>query len=152
MKRITLLSLLLVFMISSNVQALSWAFSFVVWNGKVYEVKHEEIIADSEIGKVIGKVKTKPNEMTGSYYGNTSNYYPRGTKYYEIKGTSTSAKIAVKEDHQWVKAVYVHKAPFHIMNVFSNIYYIFAVVIIALIVVVIVFLIKKSKTNKGLEN
>jgi hypothetical protein len=58
MRKITLLCLL----ISSSVQALSWAYPFVVWKGKVYEVKQEDIISDSEIGKKIGEVKTKPND------------------------------------------------------------------------------------------
>lgn len=115
MKRISLLLLLFIFMISSSVQALSWAYPFVVWKGKVYEVKHEEFIEDSEITKVIGEVKTKPNDMTGKYYGDASNYYPKGTKYYAIKRTSTSIAIAVKENNRWVKAGFVHKAPFHIM-------------------------------------
>ncbi|MGG0716228.1 hypothetical protein ABE096_01325 [Robertmurraya massiliosenegalensis] len=147
MKRIMLLSLLLIFMISSSVQALSWAISFVVWEGKVYEVKQEEIIENSEIGKIIGEVKTKPDDMTGDYYGDASNFYPIGTKYYEIKGTSTSTAIAVKEENQWVKAVYVHKAPFHIMNVISNFYFISAVIIIALIIVGVVL--RNNKLKKS---
>jgi hypothetical protein len=148
MKRIMLLSLLLIFMISSSVQALSWAYPFVVWKGKVYEVKQEEIVEESEIGKIIGEVKTKPNDMTGDYYGDASNYYPKGTKYYEIRGTSTSATIAVKEDNQWVKAFYVHKAPFHLMNIVSNIYFISAIVIIALIIIVVIFRNNKSKNQR----
>lgn len=138
MRRITVLSLLLIFMISSSVQALSWAYPFVVWKGKVYEVKQEETIVESEIGKIIGKVKTQPNDMTGSYYGNASNYYPKGTKYYEITGESTSTAIAVKDDNMWVKAVYVHKAPFHIMNVLSNFLFLSAIGIIALIIIGII--------------
>ncbi|MFJ6210985.1 hypothetical protein [Lysinibacillus sp. NPDC092081] len=146
MKRIPLLSVLLIFIISSSVQALSWAYPFVVWKGKVYEIKQDEFIEDSEIVKMIGEVKTKPNDMTGNYYGDASNYYPKGTKYYAIKGTSTSIAIAVKENNQWVKAVFVHKAPFHIMNVISNIYFISVVVIIALLVIgVLLFRTKKSK-------
>lgn len=148
MKRITLLSLLFIFMISSSVQALSWAYPFVVWNGKVYEVKQEELIKDNEIGKIVGEVKTKPNDMTGNYYGDASNYYPKGTKYYEIKGTSTSTAIAVKEDNHWVKAVYVHKAPFHIMNVISNFYFISAIVIVALIIVGVILRNNKSKNQR----
>lgn len=81
MKRITLLCLLFIFMISSPFQALSWAYPFVVWEGKVYEVKQEEMITDRVIGKTIGEVETKPDDMTGDYYGDASNYYPKGTKY-----------------------------------------------------------------------
>ncbi|WP_066399563.1 hypothetical protein [Neobacillus mesonae] len=148
MKRIVSLSLLLIFMISSSVQALSWAYPFVVWKGKVYEVKQEEIIQNSEIGKIIGEVKTQPNDMNGNYYGDASNFYSKGTKYYEIKGTSTSNAIAVKEENQWVKAVYVHKAPFHIMNVISNLYFLSAVIIIALIIVGVILRNNKSKNQQ----
>ena len=147
MKKITLLSLLLAFMISSSVQALSWAIIFVVWEGKVYEVKQEEIIENTEIGKIIGEVKTKPDDMTGDYYGDASNFYPIGTKYYEIKGISTSDAIAINENNQWVKAVYVHKAPFHIMNILTNPFFIFSIVIIALILIGVIFRSKKPKTE-----
>lgn len=133
MKKITLLSLLFLLMFSVSAHALSWAYPFVVWEGKVYEVKKDDILTDSEIGNVIGEVKTWPNEMTGDYYGNASNAYPKGTKYYEIKGTSTSFEIAVQEDDHWVKAIYVQKAPFHIMNIVSSSFFIAAIVIIALI-------------------
>lgn len=142
MKRITLLTPILILMFSSSAQALSWAYPFVVWKGKVYEVKQEELIEDHKIGEIIGEVKTKPNDITGKYYGDTSNYYPKGTKYYEIKGTATSTAIAIKEDNHWAKAVFIHKAPFHIMNVISNIYFI---VIVALIVIGVIFRSKKFK-------
>jgi len=145
MKRITVLSLLFMFIVSSAVQALEWAYAFVVWNGKVYEVKTEEIVEDSKIGKMIGEVKTQPDETTGEYFGDASNYYPIGTKYYEIKGVPTSTAIAVKEDNHWVKAVYVHRAPFHIVNLLSNVFFISTVIIIALIVTVIIFRTKKTK-------
>jgi hypothetical protein len=135
MRKITFLSLVLILMVSSSVHALSWAISFVVWNGKVYEVKQEEMIEKSEIGKIIGEVKTTPDDMTGEYYGDASNFYPKGTKYYVIKGISTSTAIAIKNDNQYIKAIYVHKAPFHIMNVITNIYFLSAVVIIVLLII-----------------
>jgi hypothetical protein len=134
MRKITLFALLFIFIISSSVQALSWAIPFVVWKGKVYEVKQEEIISDSEIGKKLGEVKTVPDDMTGKYHGDASNYYPIGTKYFEIIGISTSKAIAVKEESQLVKAVYVHKAPFHILNVFSNPIFLITIGLIVLII------------------
>ncbi len=145
MKKLTLLFTLFILLISSSVQALSWAYPFVVWKGKVYEVKREVIIEDSEIGKKIGEVRTKPDDMNGNYYGDASNYYLKGTEYYEIKGTSPSSEIAVKEENQWGKAVYVHKAPFHIMNIFSSTSSIILAAVIFLIVVGIKFRTKKSK-------
>lgn len=148
MKKVTFLSLLLVFMISSSIQALSWAITFVVWEGKVYEVTQEDIIEESEIGKIIGEVKTNPDDMTGDYYGDASNFYPIGTKYYEIKGISTSDAIAIKEENQWVKAVYVDKAPFHIMNILTNPIFIFSIAIITLILIGVIFRTKKSRNLK----
>lgn len=137
MKKVSVLLVLLIVMASSTVYALDWAYPFVVWDGKVYEVKVEEVIEENEIGKVIGKVKTKPNDMTGSYYGNASNSLPKGTKYYEIKGVPTTSAIAVRKDDRWIKAVYLHKAPFHILNIFSNFNFTSAVVITALVIIII---------------
>lgn len=134
MKKIILLSLLFSFLITSHVQALKWVYPFVVWDGKVYEVKQEEIINKSEIGKVIGEVKSMADDMTGEYYGDASNYYPKGTKYYEIKGTPTSTAIAVKEDSIWIKAIFAHKAPFHIMNIFSNNIFITTVIVVLFLI------------------
>jgi hypothetical protein len=146
MRKITFLSLVLILMISSSVHALSWAISFVVLKGNVYEVKQEEMIEESEIGKVIGEVKTTPDDMTGEYYGDASNFYPKGTKYYAIKGIPTSKAIAIKNDNQYLKAVYVHKAPFHIMNVLTNIYFLTAVGIVALLIIRARFRFKKTNS------
>lgn len=135
MKKISLLTLMLLFTFASSVQALSWAIIFVVWDGKVYEVKQDEIIDREKIGEEIGEVKTKPNEETGKYYGNASNYFPIGTKYYEIKDISTSDAIAIKENDQWIKAVYVHDAPFHYMNIMKNPLFIFSIVIVFIMII-----------------
>lgn len=158
MKRITILSLIFLFLISSSAQALDWAYPFLVWKGKVYKVEHvlngnvrevkQELILDKgEIGKIIGEVKRKANEYNGKYYGDASNRYPIGTKYYEIKGISTSTAIAIQENNKWVKAVYVGKASFNIMNVISNFYFISAVIIIALVIFGFIFRSKKSKNQ-----
>ncbi|WP_033542155.1 hypothetical protein [Planococcus sp. CAU13] len=130
MKKIFLLSLVLMFTCFASVQALSWAYGFVVWDGNVYEVKEEEFLQENEVGEVIGEVETQADDMTGNHYGNASNYYPLGTKYYEIAGTPASEAIAVEVDGQWLKAVYAHRAPFHIMNVFTNFWFISAIVLI----------------------
>lgn len=139
MKKVSLLTLVLVFIFASSVQALSWAIIFVVWDGKVYEVKQDETIDPGKIGKVIGGVETQPDEETGKYYGNASNYFPIGTKYYEIKGISTSDAIAIKENDQWIKAVYVHDAPFHIMNIIKNPLFIFSMVIVFIMLIGMTF-------------
>lgn len=119
-KHLMLTFLLSVVFLSSNVQALSWAYPFVVWDGSVYEVKQNEPLDDQNIGKEIGAVETKPDNMTGDHYGNASNFYEIGTPYAEIQGVSPTAAIAVKDMDVWVRAVYVHKAPFHPMNLVTN--------------------------------
>lgn len=134
MKKISFLAILLFLFIASPVQALSWAYPFVAWNGNVYEVKEEEILQESEVGEIIGEVKTQADDMTGNYYGDASNLYPIGTKYYEIAGTPTSEAIAVEVDGELLKAEYAHKVPFHIMNVFTSSYFIGAVVLIVLLI------------------
>lgn len=80
--------------------------------------------------------------MTGNYYGNASNYYLKGTHYYEIKETSTSIAIAVKEDRHYVKAFLFIKH-----NVITNFYFILAVVLF--VIGFILFRIKKSKEEAG---
>ena len=121
MKKKILLCFLLIFFTSFTVKALSWAIVFVVWNGNVYEVTEEEIL-ESEIGKDIGEVKRKANDMTGYYYGDASNFYPKGTKYFEIKDIGNETAIAVEiEKGQWLRAAYVHEAPFKLMDLFIKI-------------------------------
>ena len=136
MRRIMILTVLLAIMISSSVQALDWAISFVVWKGNVYEVKRDQVIDENEIGERIGRVKTQPNDRTGRYFGDASNAYPKGTPYYEIKEIPTSIAIAVKDGKQWVKAVYIHKAPFHILNFFYHSYFQFAALIMVDLLIV----------------
>ena len=42
--------------------------------------------------------------MEGTYSGNFSNTYPKGTKYYSIVGESTDEAIAVKNNGNYIKA------------------------------------------------
>lgn len=122
---------------TSSAQALSWAYPFVVWSGNVYEVTTEEV-KNSVISKRIGEVKTKPNDMTGDYYGNASNEYPKGTQYFSISGISTNTAIAVQvKKEKYMKAVFVHKSTTH-----WNPYYYFILFVVA--VVLFSFLGKKK--------
>ncbi|MHC8517413.1 hypothetical protein [Sporosarcina sp. ITBMC105] len=139
--------LLLMFFLASSAHALQWAYPFVVWNGDVYEVKLEEMIEESEIGKRLGEVETKPHEMTGDHYGNASNYFPIGTNYYEIKGISTSTAIAVENNEQWVEAVYAHKAPFHIKNILSNVFLIITVAAL-LMIGMVYYVYRKNRSTR----
>ena len=128
LKKITLIFLLMIFLATSTAQALSWAYPFVVWSGNVYKVTTEEV-KKNEVSKRIGEVKTKPNDMTGKYYGNASNEYPEGTQYFAISGISTDTAIAVEEKKEkYVKAVFVNKATSH-----WNPYYYFILFVVAIV-------------------
>ncbi|PYZ98750.1 hypothetical protein CR205_09300 [Alteribacter lacisalsi] len=112
-----ILSFLLALLLASPVHALSWAYDFVVWDGKVYEVTEEEL-APEEVAGQIGSVRTQANENTGSYYGNASNAYPRGTPYFSIDGVSEREAIVVQDDEsRLLVAEFRDSAPFHWMNV-----------------------------------
>ncbi|WP_205961724.1 hypothetical protein [Psychrobacillus vulpis] len=79
----------------------SWAYAFVVWDGYVYVITDEKV---NEVEKEIGHV-TKYSDIEGTYSGNFSNVYPKGTKYYSIVGVSTDAAIAVEDENgYYIKA------------------------------------------------
>ncbi|NOU70284.1 hypothetical protein GC098_02325 [Paenibacillus sp. LMG 31458] len=82
-----------------------WAYAFVVYDGNTYVIS-KELVGQSQIGSLIGKV-TKYSDREGTYSGNFSNRYPKGTEYYEIIGIKVHEAIAVKEkDGLFIKATY----------------------------------------------
>ncbi|MGE8205294.1 hypothetical protein ACQKP0_12070 [Heyndrickxia sp. NPDC080065] len=86
----------------SNKSSASWAYLFVVWDGFVYVVSDEFV---EEIDKEIGHV-TKYSDKEGTYSGNFSNTYKKGTKYYSIKGISTDKAIAIQDKNgKYKKAI-----------------------------------------------
>lgn len=140
MKKI-LIFFFLILLMTTSVHALSWAYPFVVWDGNVYEVSKEKV-SEEDIGRNIGKVKTKPNDMTGGYYGDASNAYPIGTNYFEIKGKPTSIVIAVEvKNNGWVKANYIRQAPFHWMDIITK-------MLPGLIILVIVLVFIRQRRNR----
>lgn len=78
-----------------------WNSAFVVWNGDMYEVSNEYV---EETDKEIGRV-TKYSEREGTYLGNFSNTYSKGTAFYSIKGINTDEAIAIEEDEKYRKAI-----------------------------------------------
>ncbi|MBM6617891.1 hypothetical protein JR050_09445 [Bacillus sp. RD4P76] len=105
----------------STVSALSWAYIFVVNDGRVYEVLEDSPVSAENIDKEIGEVKTRANDYNGRYYGNASNYYDKGTKYYKILDVPLKKAIAVEVNpDEFVKAEFVHDAPFHLYNLLFN--------------------------------
>jgi hypothetical protein len=82
-----------------------WAYAFVVYDGNTYIIS-ETRIEPKEIGKKIGEV-TKYSDNEGTYSGNFSNKFPKGTEYYEIKGVNINDAITVKESKKsFIKANY----------------------------------------------
>lgn len=86
--------------ISDNSSA-DWTSSFIVWDDYIYQVSNEYV---SDVGKEIGEV-TKYSDMEGTYSGNFSNVYQKGTKYYSIKDVSTDEAIAIEDKGKYRKAI-----------------------------------------------
>ena len=111
MRRLTFLTLFAL-SIAFPVSALSWAYTFVVFERNVYEVL-DTTIDENSLGDVIGEVETTVNDETGRYYGNASNGYPIGTAYREVVGEAVEDVIAVEDGSEWKRAEYRFRAPYH---------------------------------------
>ena len=111
MRRLIFL-ILLSLSIALPVSALSFAYTFVVFDRNAYEVLDTTIDQDA-LGDVIGEVETVVNDETGRYYGNASNGYPIGTVYREVDGESVEDVIAVEDGSEWRRAEYRFEAPYH---------------------------------------
>lgn len=103
------ISLLFSFLISSilyvGIVSADWANMFVVNDGNIYVIS-EEHLDSKQIGLKIGKV-TRYSDREGTYSGNFSNRYPKGTGYYEIIGVEKNKAIAIKDDKGlYIKATY----------------------------------------------
>ena len=96
---IGMLALTIVIVVGCSSSA-DWNSNFVVWDGYVYEMSNEYV---TEIEEEIGKV-TKYSDKEGTYSGNFSNMYRKGTKYYAIVGVNTDEAIAVEENGVYRKA------------------------------------------------
>jgi ATP-dependent Zn protease len=104
-----IISLFFVFIIGCifliSITYAKWAYAFVVYDGNTYIVS-ETHIETKEIDKKIGEV-TKYSDNEGTYSGNFSNKFPKGTEYFAIKGININDTIAVKESEKlFIKANY----------------------------------------------
>ena len=85
-----------------NNSSADWAFSYVVWNGYIYQLSDEYV---DDLGDEISEV-TKHSDTEGTYSGNFSNLYEKGTKYFAMQGISTEEAIAIEEeDGKYRKAI-----------------------------------------------
>jgi hypothetical protein len=115
-----------------------WANMFVVNDGRIYVIS-EEHVDPKQIGLRIGMV-SKYSDREGTYSGNFSNRYPKGTEYYEIIGVEINDAIAVKENEGlYIKAAYGGEYAGSRYNWVDFLPYVFA----ALLVLIIGNIIKK---------
>ncbi|MGE7919083.1 hypothetical protein ACQKM9_09045 [Viridibacillus sp. NPDC093762] len=148
--RCLMFTILLFFVLlsSSTVHAQILTYPFVVWDGKVYEVS-EVVLLDENIGNVIGEVNTKPNDSSGDYYGNASNTFEVGTKYYEISGVSMADAIAVEnEKGQFIQADYVQKATEQPMSMLQKGIVNASIIAILIIILGVRYGLKRTKTRE----
>ncbi|MCT4775676.1 MULTISPECIES: hypothetical protein [Exiguobacterium] len=122
MRRVIGLVLLLL-SVSLSAQALSWAYAFVVLDGRVYEVMDVAVL-EADLGEVVGEVKTMADDMDGSYYGDASNMYPIGTTYREVNGEAMEDVLAVEDESGWKRAEYRHDAPFSMRDHLDTVAYV----------------------------
>jgi hypothetical protein len=90
-----ILVVMILLSIPFNTAYAKWAYGFVVYNKNVYVITDKKVNTEL-IGAKLGQV-TKYSSHEGTYSGNFSNTYPKGTSYYKIKGADVNELIAVKE-------------------------------------------------------
>lgn len=104
MRRAVLASLLILLFGSEQSVFAEWAYRFVVYADKIYEVTEEQVLPQ-QIDKKVGEV-TRYSTKEGSYPGHFSNAFPQGTDYYSIRDTSITAAIAVQvSEGVYIKAI-----------------------------------------------
>ncbi|WP_238540543.1 hypothetical protein [Paenibacillus mucilaginosus] len=73
--------------------------------GKTYIITDDRV-EEEQIDLRIGKV-TEYSDQEGTYWGNFSNYFPKGTELYNIKGVNIDEAIAIKiNEESFIKADY----------------------------------------------
>ncbi|MCM3611196.1 hypothetical protein M4S82_07995 [Planococcus sp. MERTA32b] len=146
MKKIIPAALLIVFMFCGTAQALSWAYAFVVWDGKLYEVLEDEPLPASDVAEPVGRVATMADDMSGAFYGNASNYYPIGTVYYAVKGRDPAKTMAVEVEGEYLEAVYRQEPEFHFLNLLLD-NRILMIIVLAIMACIIYFAMHKTRRN-----
>lgn len=82
-----------------------WAKSFAVYDGNTY-VSADVELDSGQLGGKLGEV-TFYSDEEGTYSGNFSNRYAKGTEYYEITGVDPQEAIAIHEEgSRYIKAVF----------------------------------------------
>lgn len=104
----TVLVLVILLIIPFHTAYAKWSYQFVVYNKNVYVITDKKVNAEL-IGSKIGRVTTYSTHE-GTYWGNFSNTYPTGTKFYEIIGSDVNKVIAIKKENgDFIEAQYEHE-------------------------------------------
>lgn len=104
MKRVICLFLILLVLIPLHSASADWASRFVVFSNDIYEITDESILP-RDIDQKIGHV-TRYSDHEGTYRGNFSNTFPKGTAYYSIKDKDTKEVIAIEsKQNTYLKAI-----------------------------------------------
>lgn len=120
-----------------------WAYRFVVNEGKSYIVSNTQV-ESAQIGSKIGMV-TSYSDKEGTYSGNFSNVYPKGTEYYAIKDISINEAIAIKQDDgSFIKAAYGSEYEGKAINLKTVLFYIGG-----LFLLIIVFMLVKNNWKQS---
>lgn len=143
MKRFMIILLTIAVLIPIGSVYADWAYSFVVYSGDSYKISKDELIPSNDIDQKIGQV-TKYSDEEGTYRGNFSNTYPKGTPYYSIKNTDPQEVIAIKTgEDTYVKAYNIgHYANDHLEN---RMLWIFGIVASIIIIFFIIWMLKRKK-------
>ena len=140
--RLCLCSIVILLFIPMNAGATSWVYHFVVWDGQIYKMTEEKVTSiDNEIGAV-----TKYSDME-QYKGNFSNTYPKGTKYFAIKGIDTEIAIAVQVDKgQYLKAIndgeYTYQRQ---TNITLNLYKVVGIIALFIVIYILFTSLRKKR-------
>ncbi|MEK5237489.1 hypothetical protein NST99_17525 [Paenibacillus sp. FSL L8-0470] len=120
-----------------------WAYNFVVNDGKSYIISDNQVEKE-QIGSIIGKV-TSFSDKEGTYSGNFSNYYPKGTEYYNIKDLDKNEAIAIKiNDGSFIKANYEGEYAGSRFDWEKVLWYSAGLILLVLVIVIVIVFVKNN--------
>lgn len=80
----------------------SWAYELINWHDHIYKLTSEHVHAvEKQIGSVTNYSTVEGTPQTGTF----SNFFPVGTKIFEIPNVPTSTALAVQTKDGYVKLV-----------------------------------------------
>lgn len=87
---------------TSSGSSSSWAYKLINWHNHIYKLTSEQV---KTVGKQIGSVTNYSTVESTPPTGTFSNFFPVGTKIFEIPNVPTSTAFAVQTKDGYVKLV-----------------------------------------------